>query len=95
MKPPDFLEKQHMSKLAGCDVYFPFKPYDCQEEYMKRVIDSCKQSENALLESPTGTGKTLSLLCGALAWLKAEREKLVGEVGIELPKIIYTSRTHS
>jgi len=48
-----------------------------------------------LLESPTGTGKTLSLLCSALAWLQSERKRLIGELGVELPKIIYTSRTHS
>ena len=62
-------------EAEGVDIIFPFKPYGCQIAFMTKVIKALNEKENALLESPTGTGKTLSLLCATLAWLKKEREK--------------------
>ncbi|KAL6972803.1 Regulator of telomere elongation helicase 1 [Sarracenia purpurea var. burkii] len=57
-------------KIRGVDVDFPFEAYDCQLVYMEKVIQSLQERCNALLESPTGTGKTLCLLCATLAWRK-------------------------
>ncbi|GAQ79984.1 Helicase [Klebsormidium nitens] len=54
--------------LRGVQVDFPFSAYDCQLVYMERVIQALQTGQNALLESPTGTGKTLCLLCATLAW---------------------------
>ena len=54
-------------------VEFPFTPYPGQMEYMRRVMESLTLGWNAALESPTGTGKTLSLLCASLAWQRHYR----------------------
>lgn len=55
-------------------VKFPFEPYECQRIFMKNVIDVLDSKLDAALESPTGTGKTLSLLCSTLAWVNREKE---------------------
>lgn len=54
--------------LEGIPVEFPREPYPSQIEYMRENIRALKSGQNALLESPTGTGKTLCLLCSTLAW---------------------------
>jgi regulator of telomere elongation helicase 1 len=65
-------------ELRGIQVHFPFQPYPCQKAYMTKVIEALHHSENALLESPTGTGKTLCLLCSTLAW-QQEQARLISE----------------
>lgn len=54
--------------INGIEVEFPYEPYPVQIRYMSQVIQSLRSGQNALLESPTGTGKTLCLLCATLAW---------------------------
>jgi len=80
--------------IAGIPVKFPYVAYEEQKIYMESVIKACEESKNALLESPTGTGKTLSLLCSSLGWLNTQREnpKYIRD---SAPRIIYLSRTHS
>ncbi|XP_015933676.1 regulator of telomere elongation helicase 1 homolog [Arachis duranensis] len=58
-------------KIRGIDVDFPYEAYDSQIVYMDKVIQSLQENCNALLESPTGTGKTLCLLCATLAWRRS------------------------
>ena len=49
-------------RVGGVDVDFPKDPpYPCQVEYMEKCITALNVGANALLESPTGTGKTLCL----------------------------------
>lgn len=62
-------------EIRGIKVTFPYEPYEIQKDYMSKVIESLQNSSNAILESPTGTGKTLSLLCSSLAWLMTEKMK--------------------
>lgn len=52
------------------EVLFPFaSPYECQVKMIESVIKCIEESQGGLIESPTGTGKTLSILCAAVAAL--------------------------
>jgi regulator of telomere elongation helicase 1 len=63
-------------EIENIQIHFPFKPYDVQTKYMASVIKALNKKEHALLESPTGTGKTLCLLCSTLAWQQQHKGKL-------------------
>ncbi|XP_058431490.1 regulator of telomere elongation helicase 1 isoform X3 [Marmota monax] len=62
--------------LNGVTVDFPFQPYQCQQEYMGKVLECLQKKVNGILESPTGTGKTLCLLCTTLAWREHLRDTI-------------------
>ncbi|XP_045625428.2 regulator of telomere elongation helicase 1 homolog [Procambarus clarkii] len=59
--------------FQGVAVRFPFEPYEVQKAYMSKVIECLQRGENGILESPTGTGKTLCLLCSTLGWLEIKK----------------------
>ena len=59
-----------------CSVFSNFRKFLAQKQMMSKIIQSLKNSQNALLESPTGSGKSLALLCSALGWLESEKEKI-------------------
>nr|KYP46912.1 Regulator of telomere elongation helicase 1 [Cajanus cajan] len=84
-------------KIRGIDVDFPFEAYDSQIVYMDKVIQSLQEKCNALLESPTGTGKTLCLLCATLAWRKKDKNEIsLSQSELSgFSTIVYASRTHS
>ncbi|KAM8751701.1 ATP-dependent DNA helicase DDX11 isoform 1-T1 [Acanthopagrus schlegelii] len=54
---------------------FPYQPYDIQEQFMQALYSALDQGKVGIFESPTGTGKSLSLICGALSWLSDHEER--------------------
>lgn len=67
--------KQFRYEINGIHVYFPFEAYECQLQMMREMITSLTGSkQHALLESPTGSGKSMSILCAVLAWQKHVRD---------------------
>jgi regulator of telomere elongation helicase 1 len=59
-----------MKKLRfhGIEVNFPYEPYECQNAYISKCLEAMISGTHAVLESPTGTGKTLCLLSAVLSY---------------------------
>uniref|UniRef100_A0A3Q3ARE9 DEAD/H (Asp-Glu-Ala-Asp/His) box helicase 11 n=1 Tax=Kryptolebias marmoratus TaxID=37003 RepID=A0A3Q3ARE9_KRYMA len=62
-------------KIKSAQFPFPYQPYDIQERFMQALYNALDQGKVGIFESPTGTGKSLSLICGALSWLTDHEEK--------------------
>ena len=78
-------EKYHFATKLN-NVFFPYAPYPQQVDIVEAIQKAVRNRENALIESPTGTGKTLCLLVGALSSLVDLDQR---------KKVFYLTRTHS
>jgi chromosome transmission fidelity protein 1 len=60
---------------SRADFCHPFRPYDIQLQFMKDLYAAIEDGNVGIFESPTGTGKSLSLICGSLTWLRDHKRR--------------------
>ncbi|XP_053130511.1 Fanconi anemia group J protein isoform X2 [Hemicordylus capensis] len=54
--------------IGGVKILFPCKANPSQLAMMNAIVKGLNSKQHCLLESPTGSGKSLALLCSALSW---------------------------
>jgi len=59
--------------------HHPYQPYSIQQTFMQAVHDCIEDGKVGIFESPTGTGKSLSLICGSLTWLREHKRRKFDE----------------
>lgn len=65
---------------------FPFPPYPIQQELMTKIYDCISNSNMGLFESPTGTGKSLSVICSTMHWLRQKEAEVLEAQLVEKSK---------
>ncbi|XP_053998809.1 ATP-dependent DNA helicase DDX11 isoform X1 [Hylaeus anthracinus] len=74
---------------------FPFPPYPIQNQFMEKLYGCLENGNLGIFESPTGTGKSMSIICGALKWLidheelqKSELTTAISELDEKIEKCV-------
>jgi chromosome transmission fidelity protein 1 len=73
------MSPQQSATMEPKNFHHPFQPYGIQQTFMQAVYDCIEQGKVGIFESPTGTGKSLSLICGSLTWLREHKRKKFDE----------------
>ncbi|VEU21768.1 DEKNAAC102243 [Brettanomyces naardenensis] len=73
-----------LEEAERCNFNHPFEhPYDVQLKLMEAIYSTIDGDYKVgIFESPTGTGKTLSLICSTMTWLR-EFKRLKNEASIK------------
>ena len=69
------------------DFGFPFQPYSIQVNFMRNLYECLEGSNLGIFESPTGTGKSLSIICSALSWIKDHQSKRKSDLRLKIKAI--------
>ncbi|XP_076648589.1 ATP-dependent DNA helicase DDX11 isoform X2 [Halictus rubicundus] len=74
---------------------FPFPPYTIQNQFMKELYKCLENGNLGIFESPTGTGKSMSIICGALKWLIDHEESEKDELNTAISELDKKIDSHS
>lgn len=81
---PETMETSDLTAQAegtgDVDFHHPYSPYDVQLQFMKQAYEVLEKGSGqiGILESPTGTGKSLSIICASMTWLRDFKKKEFG-----------------
>ncbi len=80
------MKPQEELTIRGVSVTFPVTPYPQQFALIDACLKAMMNKSNALVEAPTGTGKSLALLAAALSFQRREKELLASAAAAEREK---------
>lgn len=82
------LKNQELNHLS---IRMPFKPYEYQKESIEKILWALHTGQkNIMFESPTGTGKTQTILTSLLSHI--EYQAKIGKMN-KKPKVLFFTRT--
>jgi Rad3-related DNA helicase len=68
----DLAKVRLLSPLGVSSFSFPYTAYPIQNDLMRAIYTCIKTRRVGVFESPTGTGKTLSVICSTLTFLREQ-----------------------